>query len=150
MFYKYFYCVQIPEEERKQGHISYATLAKAFPHILCNDLIEKTGWENWELENGSDLHYVDDDGNDYTSEEYDELPEEKQDECHEEHYDVYQYYIIGDEGASILKTETSELVWYNEDLNLYLWGVCHFGTPWNGVPTEIECGYSDEEKGGEN
>ena len=48
--------------------------------------------------------------------------------------DVYQYFIIGSGDAERLKEYTNELVYYCEDLDLYILGVCHFGTPWNGVP----------------
>ena len=49
------------------------------------------------------------------------------------YYDVYQYFIIGSGDAERLKEYTNELVYYCEDLDLYILGVCHFGTPWNGV-----------------
>ena len=57
-------------------------------------------------------------------------------DCDEEdyYYDVYQCFIIGSGDAERLKEYTNELVYYCEDLDLYILGVCHFGTPWNGVP----------------
>lgn len=48
--------------------------------------------------------------------------------------DVYQYFIIGAYDAERLEEYTNELVYYCEDLDLYVLGVTHFGTPWNGVP----------------
>ena len=56
------------------------------------------------------------------------------DEEEDYYYDVYQYFIIGDRDAERLKEYTNELVYYCEDLDLYILGVTHFGTPWNGVP----------------
>ena len=50
------------------------------------------------------------------------------------YYDVYQYYIIGSGDAERLTAYTNELVYYCYDLDMYVLGVCHFGTPWNGVP----------------
>ena len=53
----------------------------------------------------------------------------------EDYYrDVYQYFIIGSRDAERLEEYTNELVYYCEDLDLYILGVCHFGTPWGGVP----------------
>ena len=56
------------------------------------------------------------------------------DEEEDFYYDVYQCFIIGSGDAERLKEYTKELVYYCEDLDLYILGVCHFGTPWGGVP----------------
>ena len=56
------------------------------------------------------------------------------DEEEDYYYDVYQYFIIDDRDAERLKEYTNELVYYCEDLVMYILGVCHFGTPWGGVP----------------
>ena len=49
------------------------------------------------------------------------------------YYDVYQLYIIGDEDARRLTEYTNELVYYCEELDMYLLGVCHCGTSWDYV-----------------
>ena len=49
------------------------------------------------------------------------------------YYDVYQYYIIGERDAERLQEYTNELVYYCEDLDMYILGVCHFGTAWGVV-----------------
>lgn len=41
-------------------------------------------------------------------------------------------------GYEILREFTDELVFYNEDLNLYLWGITHFGTAWDHVLTDVK------------
>lgn len=56
------------------------------------------------------------------------------DEEEDVYFDVYQYYIIGSSDAARLEEYTNEIVYYCEDLDMYILGVCHFGTPWNGVP----------------
>lgn len=62
------------------------------------------------------------------------------DELQEEHYlDIFQYYIISDSGAEILSEWTDEIVLYNEELNINLWCVTHYGTAWDYVLTDIEC-----------
>ena len=58
---------------------------------------------------------------------------EDYDEENDYYYDVYQLYIIGDEDARRLTEYTNELVYYCYDLDLYLLGVCHWGTHWSGV-----------------
>lgn len=50
--------------------------------------------------------------------------------------DIYQYYIVSDYGAEILK-EANEIVFYNETLDMYVWGVTHYGTSWSYVLTDI-------------
>lgn len=56
------------------------------------------------------------------------------DEEEDYYYDVYQYFIIDSGDAERLTEYTNELVYYCEELDMYILGVCHFGTPWNGVP----------------
>ena len=34
--------------------------------------------------------------------------------------------------------ETNEIVFYSEDLDMYLWGVTHYGTSWDYVLTDIK------------
>ena len=120
---KYFFGNEISEYGQKNNRVDYATLAKSFDAVISNDLMEKTadiGY--WELENG-DLTYYYHQGKRYTEEEL----------------EVYQWYIISDNGASILKDWTNEIVYYNDELDLYLWGVTHYGTSWDYVLTDIKC-----------
>lgn len=62
----------------------------------------------------------------------------------EKYYDVFQWFIVDDNGAEILK-DAGEIVYYNSDLDLHLWGVTHYGTSWDYVLTNIpcNCGYDD-------
>lgn len=57
------------------------------------------------------------------------------DEEEDYYYDIYQMYIVSERDAERLAHYTNEIVYYNEDLNLYLLGVTHFGTMWSGVPS---------------
>lgn len=52
--------------------------------------------------------------------------------------DIFQYYIISENGAMILQDYTSEIVYYIPILDIYVWGVTHFGTPWENVLTDIK------------
>ena len=69
--------------------------------------------------------------------------EEEQDNSYNP--DIYQYYIVDDNGASILE-EINEIVFYNEELDMYVWGVTHYGTAWSYVLTDIKCNVPYEEE----
>ena len=56
----------------------------------------------------------------------------------DEQPDVYQWYIVDDQGANICR-EYNEILYYNKALDMYLWGVTHFGTAWDYVLTDIPC-----------
>ena len=58
--------------------------------------------------------------------------------------EIFQYFIISDEGARILKDWTDEIVFYNEELDMYIWGVTHVGTSWDYVLTDIELNCGDD------
>lgn len=59
--------------------------------------------------------------------------------------EVFQYYIISDSGANLLEHWTNEIVWYNEELDMYVWGVTHWGTSWDYVLTDIVINAEEEE-----
>ena len=165
---KYFYGNQISEYGLENGYVDYATLAKAFDAVLNNDIMRKT-WEigYWEQESGfidntekieelqekidnieydiNDLIEADESFEDSKQHlemvaevenlqaQIDELEEEQ-----ENYPEIYQYYIVSDNGAEILK-EINEIVFYNEELDMYIWGVTHYGTSWRYVLTDIKC-----------
>jgi len=52
--------------------------------------------------------------------------------------EIFMYYIISPQGADILMEDTNEVVLYNADYEMYLWGVTHFGTSWDYVLTDIK------------
>ena len=61
------------------------------------------------------------------------------------HYkEIFQYFIISDNGAEILKDYTDEIVFYNEALDMYVWGVTHWGTIWDYVLTDIRLNCGEE------
>lgn len=99
----------------ENGYLDYRTLAKIVGDCVLNNYIyEYAGYENWQLESGE---------------------EENEDGYF---YDVYQYYIITYSGARFLERYTDEIVYYNEELDMYLWGITHFGTSWDYVLTDIK------------
>lgn len=95
-----------------QNHrVDYKTLSLAFNHVQ-NEVLINVG--EWYLFCGDE---VDENG---------------------EPIDVFQHYIIPRAGAEILSELTDEIVYYNEDLDIYMWCVTHFGTSWDYVLTDIE------------
>lgn len=117
---EYFYGNKISDYGLKNGYVDYRTLAKAFDAVLNNNIFEAMDFGEWELESGSDY-----------------------DEETESYEDIYQYYIVSDNGAEILK-EAGEIVYYNEKLDMYVWGVTHYGTSWDYVLTDIKLELREE------
>jgi hypothetical protein len=70
---------------------------------------------------------------DEMQDQIDELEREQ-----DEQPEIYQYFIISDSGADILKYHTNEIVYYIPVLDIYVWGVTHWGTGWDYVLTNIK------------
>lgn len=149
------------EYAKEQGYLDYATLAKSFDAVMNNDIISNTnniiGY--WEQENGfidnseeieeleekiSDLECeqpsILDDNEKYLriQNKIDELQERIDELKNETESEIFQYFIISEQGANILKEWTDEIVYYNETLDIYVWGVTHLGTVWDYVLTDIQ------------
>ena len=163
----YFYGNEISDYGKENGYVDYRTLAKAFDAVYTGDIINRTSefFGEWELENGDYYMCCDTDGEEYTEAEAYELIDELQDKLDEleedeeanaeeiaelerrieklqdSHYqEVFQWFIISDNGAELLKEWTEEIVFYNAELDMYVWGVTHYGTSWDYVLTDIRCG----------
>ena len=52
--------------------------------------------------------------------------------------EIYQYYIIDDSTAQRLIDNTDEIILYHNRLDIYILGVCHYGTSWQYVLTDFE------------
>ena len=111
-FNDYFCGNKISDYGKKYGFVDYATFAKAFDAVLANNIIPSTGWEYWEQVNGF---------------------------CEEDEDEIFQFYIVSDQGARLIEEYTNDPLFYNEELDLYVWGVTHYGTSWDYVLTDIEC-----------
>lgn len=119
----YFYGNDASEYGKENGYLDYATFSKSFNGVLNNDIIAKTqGIGYWDIVNGSEY---DEESDSYT--------------------EIFQYYIVDNNGAEIIQDFTDEILFYNEELDLYVWGVTHYGTSWDHVLTDIKlnCGYDD-------
>ena len=106
---------EVSEYGLKTGYLDYLTLSKIVGDmVLSNYMMRYMGSLGWELVNGDD---IDEDG---------------------EYHEVYQWYIIGHSGAEFLMENTDEIVYYHEEMDLYVWGITHFGTSWDYVLTDIK------------
>lgn len=126
---KYFCGNEISNYGKEHGFLDYDTFSRAFDHVLNNSIFElgqDIGY-GWELVNGLDF--------DYEEEEIIEEPE------------VFQWYIVSDSGAQIIQDYTNEILYYHDELDIYLWGVTHCGTGWDYVLTDIpcNCGYDSKD-----
>lgn len=105
--------IKVSDYGLEHGYLDYHTLSKMVGDmILSNEILEYTGYENWDLYSG-------------------DMEEDN-------YFEVYQYYIVSDAGARILADYTDELVYYHERLDMFLWGITHWGTGWDYVLTDIK------------
>lgn len=165
----YFYGNDASDYAKENGYLDYATLAKAFDAVLNNDIISNTydiGY--WEQESGfadnseeidelnekidllEERYYEceDTDEGDIEKEELENQIEEIKEkisdlENEDSGAEIFQYYIVSEQGAEILK-EINEIVFYNETLDMYVWGVTHWGTSWAYVLTDIKLNCGEE------
>ena len=92
----------------EHGYLDYLTLSKIVGDCILNNTILEETMYDWDIVAG-------------------ELEDE-----------IFQYYIISEYGYEFLTEHTDEIVFYNEKLDVYLWGVTHFGTSWDYVLTDIK------------
>ena len=162
-----FYGNQASEYARQQGWLDYATLAKAFDAVLNNDIMTKTEamgyyWdqESGTVDNSDEIEQLEEKRDEFETqmedleedtEEWKVLNEEVKKtndkisdlEYEQEPKEIFMYFIVSDEGARILR-EIDEIVFYNEDLDMYVWGVTHYGTSWSYVLTDIKLNCGEE------
>lgn len=66
--------------------------------------------------------------------------EEEKDELEDWHEpEVFQWYIVSESGAKLIQEYTDDPLYYSEELDMYVWGVTHWGTSWDNVLTDIRC-----------
>ena len=146
---KYFYGNEISQYGLENGYVDFATLAKSFDCVLCNNIASRI-YETMEqvggfIDNSEEIEelekqiYEGEESGSISQEEIDDIQEEidelqnEQDEIPE----VYQWYIVSDNAKSILE-DAEQIVYYDDELDIYVWGVTHFGTSWDYVLTSIK------------
>lgn len=153
---KYYYGNAISDYGMEYGYVDYATLAKAFDAVLNNNIISLTydigSWEQVSgiIDNSDEIEELEEKRDELEEEnenspsqiienEINEINEQIEELEREQNDDkeVFQWFIVDDWGARLLQQETNEIVYYNETLDMYLWGVTHYGTSWEYVLTSI-------------
>lgn len=102
------YGVEVSKYGLENGYLDYLTLSKIVGPCIMNNYLRAETMEDWEIVAG-DLEH-----------------------------DIYQDYIISEYGHEFLAENTDELVFYNDKLNIYIWGIAHFGTSWDYVLTNVK------------
>lgn len=153
---KYYYGNAISDYGVEHGYVDYGTLAKAFDAVLNNDIMSLTYdigcWEQLSgaIDNTDEIEKLEEKRDELEeqnenspsqileNEIYDindritELESEQDDEL-----EVFQWFIVDNLGARLLQ-DLNEIIYYNEKLDMYLWGVTHYGTSWDYVLTSIK------------
>lgn len=156
---------------KEQGYLDYATFAKAFDAVMNNNIMENTcevGF--WEQENGiidnseevdalkeeitdieNRLEFLTDEEIEEAQmlqeeigsiqEQIEELKEEQEQSYNQ---DIFQYFIVSDQGAEMIKQYTEDPLFYNETLDMYVWGITHYGTAWSYVLTDVKLDCKEE------
>ena len=154
---KYFYGNEISAYGLERGYLDYRTLAKAFDAVLVNDITRlfyvsvdgeynEPEQINGYIDNSDAIEELndkiaetDDDAEIAALQEQIDDLEREQDEQQE----IYQYYIVSENGAQILQYYTDDPVYYLPLLDCYIWGVTHYGTSWNYVLTNVKLNLED-------
>ena len=139
-----YYDVTVSKVGIENNRVDEATLFQVVKGVQADDIFKKTleyGIGNWELVNGSLYVHYDREGNGYTDEEAQEKIQELEeliDNADEEDeiaawkadiqnledgvaYDIHQIYLVSEKAARILIEESDEIVFYNQELNAYVW-----------------------------
>lgn len=152
---KYYYGNAVSEYGLENGRVDYATLAKAFDAVLNNDIMNLTydigSWEQVSgiIDNTDEIEELEEKRDELEEQnesspsqileneinEINEQIEELENEQNE-YQEVFQWFIVDDWGARLLQ-DIDEVVYYNKKLDMYLWGVTHYGTSWDYVLTSI-------------
>lgn len=116
------YGVKVSTYGLSKGYLDYQALAGIVGDLILNNTLMTLEDFYWELVAGVDQW---DDGEEF------------------EYIEAYQTYIITESGYKFLREWTDEIVYYCEELDIYLWGITHYGTSWDYVLTDIELEIAD-------
>ena len=103
--------IEVSAYAKEKGYLDFRTLAKMLEDVILNNSIRSETLGvigEWEIVNG----------------EFNEM--------------IMQDFIISKYGFDILKEYTDEVVFYNERLGVYVWGVSRWGTGWAYELTNVK------------
>ena len=139
---EYYYGKKVSEYGLENGYVDYRTLSDVvFDCVLCNAMQDRLYMTMDIVSDPDTLFKIE-----YTEEEFEEnedLKEEYEDyydyfEDNKEMFEIFQWYIISYSGAQFLIHNTDEIVFYDNELDIYVWGITHWGTSWDYVLTDIK------------
>lgn len=155
---KYFCGNKISDYGLENGYLDYRTLAKAFDTVRCNSIenlffAEINGeWQEAEQVNGyidnsdaieelrEELELLEDSDDDATAARIAEIENEIEEleAEQDQQQEVYMWFIVSGYGAELLQDYTDDPVYYLPVMDVYVWGVTHFGTSWDYVLTDVK------------
>ena len=103
-----FYGVKVSSYGLEHGYLDYRSLALMLGDHILNNTVRAETAIDWDIVNG----------------DFEKM--------------IFQDYIISEQGFEFLERYTNEIVFYNEKLDLYIWGVTHYGTGWDYVLTDVK------------
>ena len=166
-----FYGVEASRYGIEKNCVDMKTLGLVLKGVSADEIFKMTaeyGIGTWEVVNGSLYIHYDCAGNYYTDKEAQERIQELEeliedaDEGQEDKIaawradiesledcevrDIHQYYLISEKAANILMEESEEqIVFYNDVLNAYIWGITFCGASWSEVLTDIPLNRSGQD-----
>lgn len=109
---------QVTSYSLEHGYLDYQTLGEIVGDCILNNTVREVTYpEDWELVAGWDRFG---------------------DEEEIEYFDIFQDCIISEAGYEFLKNYTDEIVYYNENLDIYVWAITHLDTTWSHVLTNVK------------
>ena len=172
LYSDYFCGNQASEYGRQNGYLDVATFAKAFDAVMANSLMSDTAdigyWEqvNGMIDNGDEIdarreeieeldaqmcEMIDEDRE--NTPEYKDIEDRRQEieseieelEAEQDNQpECFQFFIVSAAGAELIQQYTDDPLFYNGALDLYLWGITHWGTSWDYVLTDIKLNAGEE------
>ena len=162
---EYFYGNKISEYGLQNGYLDYATLAKAFDAVMVNDITKlfyadingeysEAEQINGYIDNSEEIdelqdrisELMDENEDESKTAEIDELQDRinELDEEQSRQQEIYQYFIVSATGSEIIQEYTNDPLFYIDFLDMYIWGVTHWGTSWNYVLTDVKLDVIEE------
>lgn len=121
------------DKNTKTTSIDYAELARRVGDCVLNNNVRGISDREigeWDVFNGEECYcYVHETKEGCNENDY---------KCEYNSVDIYQDFIIPKSGAEYLQRNTNEIVFYNQNLDMYIWGITHWGTSWDGVFTNVK------------
>ena len=111
--------IEVSAYAKENGYLDYRTLAHMLEDCILNNSLRSATLGvvgKWEIVAG----------------EFDEM--------------IMQDFIISRYGFELLKEYTDEIVFYNDELNVYIWGVTHWGTGWAYELTNVKLVDGDQDE----